>query len=41
MFQKIAKRDGEITNFNSIMIKTENAKAGKATGEFGKKRIEG
>jgi len=38
MFQKIAKRDGEIANFNSKKITSAIAKAGKATGEFGRRK---
>jgi len=38
MFQKIAKRDGEVANFDSKKITSAIAKAGKATGEFRKKK---
>jgi hypothetical protein len=40
MFTKIKKRDGNTVEFDSSKITTAIAKAGKATGEFGKVEAE-
>jgi len=37
VFEKIRKRDGRFFDFDPLKIKSAIAKAGEATGEFGKK----
>ena len=37
MFENIIKRDGQVVRFKSSKITFAIAKAGEATGEFGKK----
>ena len=41
MLEKIRKRDGRVVDFDSLIIKAAIAKAGGATGEFGKKEAAG
>ena len=36
MFENIKKRDGRVVEFDSTKITSAIAKAGKATGEFGR-----